>query len=200
MDAPLMTFQDVQGVVLSGQPSFLKDEIKLYVFAIGGAFKNTQAMIEKMHSVFSGCAHIVPVDYRLISKADIDIHYKEALAHGFEGLMLRQPYGHYDQGGLFRLKPVKEADFIITGYYEGRGANVGRLGGFVCEGEVDGKPIRVRVGGGFKVEEREEFWAMGTQCIGLTLEVIYKYVTDKPDKDGFYSLREPRANKMKLDR
>lgn len=197
---PAMTFQDISSTVLTGQPDPRKTTMKLHVFAIGGAFRNTQAMIDKIHEVFKDAEYIVPVDYTLIKKADINEHYMQALAAGYEGLMLRPLYGHYDQGQLFRLKPIKETDLTIVGYYEGSGANEGRLGGFIGEGTVDGKPIRVRVGGGYKAAERVAFWLDSVVYMGLQMEASYKYVTDKPNKDGFYSLREPVFNKMKLDR
>jgi len=202
MYCPNMSFEEIQGTVMSSDAltGLQKGCIKLYVHAIGGAFKNTGAMVDKIHKAFKGAVHIYPVDYLLINKADIDTHYQSALSQGFEGLMLRQPYGHYDQGGLFRMKPVKESDFTVIGYYEGKGRNAGKLGGFNVEGTMDGKPVRSKVGAGISDDLRERLWAAGPDNIGLTLEASFKQVTSRPNKYGFYSLREPVFNKMKLDR
>jgi len=123
--------------------------------------------------------------------------YKEinakAVAGGYEGIMIKDPEAGYEckrSVAWLKLKPFIEVSLSIVEVEEGTGKNVGRLGAFVCEGEDDGKLIRVNVGSGFSDDNRITYWAGRDNLIGNIVEVRADAVTQ--NQDGSYSLRFPR--------
>jgi len=123
--------------------------------------------------------------------------YKEinqkAIAGGYEGIMLKDPLAPYEckrSVAWLKLKPFIEVSLSVTATEEGTGKNVGKLGALVCEGEDDGKSIRVNVGSGFTDSDRDTFWNSRDSLIGNIVEVRADAVTQ--NQDGTYSLRFPR--------
>ena len=87
-------------------------------------------------------------------------------------------------------KPVITVDLTIVGFEEGTGRNAGRLGAIICEGEDDGRKIRVNVGSGLSDSNRDEYWGNRASLHGNLVEVEADAVTQ--NQDGSYSLRFPR--------
>jgi DNA ligase-1 len=123
--------------------------------------------------------------------------YKEinakAIEGGYEGIMLKDPEAGYEckrSVAWLKLKPFIEVSLAIVEVEEGTGKNVGKLGAFVCEGEDDGKLIRVNVGSGFSDDNRSTYWSGRDNLIGNVVEVRADAVTQ--NQDGSYSLRFPR--------
>ena len=123
--------------------------------------------------------------------------YKEinakAVAGGYEGIMIKDPEAGYEckrSVAWLKLKPFIEVSLAVVAVEEGTGKNVGKLGALVCEGEDDGKLIRVNVGSGFSDDNRVTYWAGRDNLIGNIVEVRADAVTQ--NQDGSYSLRFPR--------
>jgi DNA ligase-1 len=123
--------------------------------------------------------------------------YKEinakAIEGGYEGIMLKDPEAGYEckrSVAWLKLKPFIEVSLAVVDTEEGTGKNVGKLGALVCEGVDDGKAIRVNVGSGLTDEQRDSFWQLKRDCIGMVAEVRADAVTQ--NQDGTYSLRFPR--------
>jgi len=89
-----------------------------------------------------------------------------------------------------KWKPTITVDLNIVGFEEGTGRNAGRLGAIVCEGEDNGRTIRVNVGSGFSDSDRDEYWLNRDTILGDVVEVQADAVTQ--NQDGSYSLRFPR--------
>ena len=123
--------------------------------------------------------------------------YKEinaqAIAGGYEGIMLKDPEAVYEckrSVAWLKLKPFIEVSLAVVATEEGTGKNVGKLGALVCEGVDDGKAIRVNVGSGLTDEQRDGFWKFKDDCVGMVAEVRADAITQ--NQDGTYSLRFPR--------
>jgi DNA ligase-1 len=123
--------------------------------------------------------------------------YKEinssAIAGGYEGIMLKDPEAGYEckrSVAWLKLKPFIEVSLTVTAIEEGTGRNVGKLGALVCEGEDDGKSIRVNVGSGFTDSNRDDYWKDRNAVVGKIVEVRADAITQ--NQDGSYSLRFPR--------
>jgi DNA ligase-1 len=117
---------------------------------------------------------------------------KDAIDNGYEGIMIKDVDGVYEckrSVKWLKQKPYIEVSLAIVGFEAGTGRNEGRLGAFVCEGEDEGKRIRVNVGGGFSDEQREEFWKEKDTLLGQVVEVRADALTLNQDSDGVYSLR-----------
>lgn len=145
----------------------------------------------------SGCMEIIAQ-----REFDLDVmtdeiefrdYNKEVIAAGYEGILIKDPDAKYvckrDVAWL-KQKPFIEVSLAVTAVEEGTGKNEGRLGALVCEGEDDGKTIKVNVGSGFTDDQRIEFWADTAALIGQVVEVRADAVSQ--NQDGTYSLRFPR--------
>ena len=145
---------------------------------------------------------------------------KAALAAGAEGIMLKDPDAVYEckrSKNWLKMKPFIEESLKVTSIEEGKadGKFVGTMGALVCEGIVDGKRVKVNVGGGFSIGIRAQIWAdfigapvswqkkvkkqwvtiteqpAGTNCIGMIAEVRADCLT-KSDDNTEWSMRFPR--------
>jgi len=117
----------------------------------------------------------------------------QAIAGGYEGIMIKDidaPYECKRSTAWLKLKPFIEVSLAVVAVEEGTGKNVGKLGALVCEGEDDGRQIRVNVGSGFTDSDRDSFWNSRSSLSGNIVEVRADAVTQ--NQDGTYSLRFPR--------
>ena len=117
----------------------------------------------------------------------------QAIKGGYEGIMLKDPAAAYEckrSVAWLKLKPFIEVSLSVVDFEEGTGRNAGRLGAIICEGEDDGRRIRVNVGSGFSDLNRDEYWMDREAIVGHIAEVRADAVTQ--NQDGTYSLRFPR--------
>ena len=117
----------------------------------------------------------------------------KAVAGGYEGIMIKEPSAKYEckrSVAWLKLKPFIEVSLAVVAVEEGTGKNVGKLGALVCEGEDDGRQIRVNVGSGFTDSNRDTYWGGRDTLIGNIVEVRADAVTQ--NQDSTYSLRFPR--------
>jgi DNA ligase-1 len=118
---------------------------------------------------------------------------KQAIAGGYEGIMLKDPEADYEckrSVAWLKLKPFIEVSLEIENVEEGTGKNVGRLGALVCSGVDDDRHVRVNVGSGFSDDLRTQLWGVRDSVPGQIVEVRADAVTQ--NQDGSYSLRFPR--------
>jgi len=118
---------------------------------------------------------------------------EDSVAEGFEGIMIKSmdaPYECKRSDFWMKWKPTISVDLNIVDLEEGTGRNQGRLGAIVCEGEDNGRVIRVNVGSGFSDALRDEYWTNRNDLLGHLVEVQADAVTQ--NQDGSYSLRFPR--------
>jgi len=121
---------------------------------------------------------------------------KQAIEGGYEGIMIKDPQAPYEckrTVSWLKLKPFIEVSLTVVDTEEGTGKNIGRMGALVCEGQDDGRLIRVNVGSGFTDQQREDFWSC--RADGHVIEVRADAVTK--NQDGTYSLRFPRFLKFR---
>jgi DNA ligase-1 len=125
-------------------------------------------------------------------KRFVDLN-KRAVDGGYEGVMIKDvdaPYECKRSHSWLKAKPFIEVSLDVIAVEEGTGKNAGKLGALVCEGVDDGKAIRVNVGSGLTDEQRDSFWQLKRDCIGMVAEVRADAITQ--NQDGTYSLRFPR--------
>lgn len=139
------------------------------------------------------------VDLDTAEGHDIMRRYAEdAVAEGFEGIMIKSldaPYICKRSDSWMKWKPTITVDLTIVGFEEGTGRNEGRLGAIIYEGVDNERNIRVNVGTGYSDSDRDEFWALRDQLLGVIGEVEADAVTQ--NQDGTYSLRFPRHKRFR---
>jgi DNA ligase-1 len=118
---------------------------------------------------------------------------QDCIAEGFEGIMIKSmdaPYLCKRTDSWMKWKPTITVDLSIVGFEEGTGRNLGRVGAIICEGDDNGRHIRVNVGSGLSDSNRDEYWHSRASLVGHLVEVQADAVTQ--NQDGSYSLRFPR--------
>ena len=181
----------------------LFDALPLVQFEKGESATTQEARSEWVYKWHKANASVLPnvtvVGHELVDldTAEGQARYKEinaqAIAGGYEGIMLKDPNAGYKckrSVAWLKLKPFIEVSLTVTAVEEGTGKNVGKLGAFVCEGVDDGKDISVNVGSGFSDANRDDYWANCDEIIGKVVEVRADAITQ--NQDGTYSLRFPR--------
>lgn len=95
--------------------------------------------------------------------------------------------------GWYKIKPIRELDAVITGWYQGTGRNFGRLGALsIAVYNADGVIIPLgKVGTGFDDDHRTE---ITRKDIGRVIQVEY----DEVNSQG--SLRFPRFVRFRDDK
>jgi DNA ligase-1 len=134
------------------------------------------------------------VDLDTAEGHDIMNRYAEAAVEGgFEGIMIKSmdaPYLCKRTDSWMKWKPTITVDLSIVGFEQGTGRNADRLGAIICEGDDNGRHIRVNVGSGLSDSDRDEYWSSRDLLLGHLVEVQADAVTQ--NQDGSYSLRFPR--------
>jgi len=120
---------------------------------------------------------------------------QEAVDGGYEGIMIKDPNAVYEckrSVAWLKLKPYIEVSLTVIAVEEGTGRNVGKLGALICEGEDNGKHIKVNVGSGFSDSNRDDYWVARQQVVGQVVEVRADAATKSQDSEATWSLRFPR--------
>jgi DNA ligase-1 len=120
---------------------------------------------------------------------------QDAIAGGYEGIMIKDPMAVYEckrSVAWLKLKPYIEVSLTVIAVEEGTGRNLGKLGALICEGEDDGKRIRVNVGSGFTDVHRDSYWTARSELVGQIVEVRADAATKSQDSEETWSLRFPR--------
>jgi DNA ligase-1 len=163
--------------------------------------KRRSALLRSMKPSFDkiGSIDIIPqieVDLDgLVGELEFKQYNKDAIESGFEGIMIKDVDAKYEckrTVSWLKMKPFIEVSLTVVAVEEGTGKNEGRLGAVICEGEDDGKQIRVNVGSGFTDTDRDEFWADKETVVGQIIEVRADAATKNQDSEEVYSLRFPR--------
>ena len=119
----------------------------------------------------------------------------DAIEGGYEGIMIKDPEAKYEckrSVAWLKLKPYIEVSLTVVAVEEGTGRNEGKLGALICEGEDDGKRIRVNVGSGFTDVHRDTYWTSRSELVGQIVEVRADAATKSQDSEETWSLRFPR--------
>jgi DNA ligase-1 len=120
---------------------------------------------------------------------------QEAIDGGYEGIMIKDLEAVYEckrSVAWLKLKPYIEVSLTVIAVEEGTGRNLGKLGALICEGEDDGKRIKVNVGSGFTDVHRDTYWASRSELVGQIVEVRADAATKSQDSEATWSLRFPR--------
>jgi DNA ligase-1 len=180
----------------------LFDIVPLVEFKAGKSVmgqRRRSQFLKNFENIFadSGCIALVPqqeVDLdTFMGGIEFQDFNKAALAAGKEGIMIKDVDAKYETKrsvSWLKQKPFIEVSLTVMAVEEGTGRNLDKLGALVCEGEDDGKTIKVNVGSGFTDSDRDEYWTGKEMVLGQVVEVRADAVTQ--NQDGTYSLRFPR--------
>jgi ATP-dependent DNA ligase len=149
----------------------------------------------KFHDKVEGCAPWM----RCVGSSPIkraDAAWKALVLRGkAEGLVFRNTRHQYEPGVIGRVKQTFTVDYVVMGVERGKGRHADRAGAVIC-GLYEGRTLveKVRVGGGWTDEQRDELFADPKAFIGRVLEVKGWQVFDSG------SLRHPNAVRFRDDK
>jgi ATP-dependent DNA ligase len=104
------------------------------------------------------------------------------ISSGYEGIIVRNPYGMYKRSrstDIMKFKPKKEDIYEIVGFKEELdkyGIPKDSLGAFICSGN-DGTPFGI--GTGFTADQRKIYWEQRESLLGMYCKVKYQNITPK---------------------
>lgn len=220
-------YNTIQSVIMS-ESHPLED---FYVFAPfdsyaieGGYAKRLKEVTDTVMKVITtnpGKWNLSPVPTGVVqSGVDALKKFEQLVAHGFEGIMFRDPDGLYKYGrstfkeqGLVKMKPFEDHEATIVGFDEQmtntNEKEVDELGHSKRSSKKEGlvpaetlgclvvesldKSMRYEVGTGFTAAERKELWDNKESYLGKFIKVRYMTfgAKDKPRHATFLGFRHP---------
>jgi DNA ligase 1 len=167
-----------------------------------------RAILENVFTGFTSERIEISPKYVINSAAEMWNIYKIVREANYEGLIIKNANGKWTKRRTYdwmKIKAKETADIRIVGAFEGEGEIEDMLGGLI----VDFNGVLVRVGSGFKLEERERYWKLfckdvedisggieseNYNIVGKLAEVSFQEITP----DG--SLRHPVFHRLRLDK
>jgi DNA ligase-1 len=120
---------------------------------------------------------------------------RQVLDANLEGIMIKDPKAAYKtkrSDAWLKLKPWLTVDLEIVDVEQGTPDSkfAHTMGALVCEGEDQGRHIRVNVGSGFSEELRDEIWQNRANMLGRIVEIKGDALTQDQNQHE-WSLRFP---------
>ena len=199
----LTKFQKGTGTVVVGRDIHAKvwDVIPVTDFAKGscsiGYFERFQILSGTLKAARPGTIILVQTWLEVSDMEEAQTIYKEQLAHGEEGVILKDPKGPWEDKRVkhqVKMKAELEADLRVTGFLPGAGKFEGKIGSLLVE-SADGK-VKTAVGTGLNDEERS--WDP-KEFIGKIVAVKYNALIDDK-KTGQKSLFLPVFVEIREDK
>lgn len=165
-----------------------KDFLSMIMDDIEYDFPKSFSHLHLVKNLYNGA------DLSMIGKLQHDL----VEPNDWEGLMLNLNDEYYmtkRTTGLLKIKEFFDADVFVKGVFEGTGRLKGTLGGII----VDYKGYDIRVGTGFKQDEREYYWNNPDEIIGKIVDISYFEETHNQNNDDI-SLRFAKFNSIRSDK
>ena len=199
----LTKFQKGTGTVVVGRDIHAKvwDVIPVTDFAKGscsiGYFERFHILSGTLKAARPKAIILVQTWLEVSDMEEAQTIYKEQLAHGEEGVILKDPKGPWEDKRVkhqVKMKAELEADLCVTGFLPGAGKFEGKIGSLLVE-SADGK-VKTAVGTGLNDEERS--WDP-KEFIGKIVAVKYNALIDDK-KTGLKSLFLPVFVEIREDK
>jgi DNA ligase 1 len=199
-----------------------KPEVKFHVFDIFYYLNSTDNRLSRVSEYFKISRYTKVLEHvpqKLCSNVnELNEYEAEALALGYEGVMLRHPDALYKYGrstlkevALMKLKRFEDSEAVILGFTEekqntnekkinelGQRARSAKKAGMVGKGSLGNFIVRdmktnveFEVGSGFTQADREKFWVIREDLLGKIVK--YKFfpvgVKEKPRHPVYLGFR-----------
>lgn len=146
-------FEYISHLVRQENPDIKHTDIQYHIYDVvkSDSFKNRYFINYYKHPIFDTLKYCKLVDTRLILHPDqikyfFDI-YKDM---GYEGLILRNENGIYENKRSYNLQKLKEfedSEFKVIDIIEGKGKLRGHVGSFTCQDPISGETFDVKMSG-----------------------------------------------------
>jgi ATP-dependent DNA ligase len=122
---------------------------------------------------------VVLVPTYLIHTPDWQEHAGFFTETGYEGIILRDIWGYYEEKRspyLLKFKPREVDEYQIVGFIEGEGWCAGKLGAFVVKAPDQDQTFNVGSGRILTAAGREHYWKHRQKYLGKTLVVKHEFL------------------------
>jgi len=157
-------------------------------------YVNRRGKLEEFWNHAENCGHqmvyfeLLPILYSGRDTSEINKWLNYNIEHGEEGVMINicdAPYEFKRTNSLLKVKKMNDMDLTVIGFEEGTNRHTGRLGALV----VDYKGNKLKVGGGYSDELRQEIWEHKEDWLGRT--IVVQYFEETENQKGGQGLRFP---------
>jgi DNA ligase 1 len=134
------------------------------------------------------------------SKADAVAHYRDLLAQGKEGTILKHPHAIWKDGtskDLVKMKLEVDVELQVTGFVPGNGKNADTFGSLTCTSACGDLVVDVS---GFTDAKRKELHERGEGLMGQVITVRANGVLYPSPSNDKHSLFLPRFVEERLDK
>jgi len=156
--------------------------------------------------------NLLAVEHDTVKDAlELHMHEEWYLERGYEGLMIRDPLGHYkfgrsttNEGGLLKLKQFEDSEAVVHGYEEqmhnaneqqrdelGRSKRTSHKEGMVPTGVLGAlcvqdirTGVKFNIGSGFSEADRNIFWRNRKTLVGMVAKYRF-FPTGSKEKPRF---------------
>lgn len=140
------------------------------------------------------------VVYTLVveSEAEAVLHFKEMLADGQEGTILKDVRSTWEgkrKKDQIKFKGILTCDLLVVGVADGAGKYAGKVGALICQSS-DGE-VQVNVGTGLTDADRAQDYAF---YVGKVVEVQYNERIRNKAEGSVWSLFLPRFVRVRIDK
>jgi len=140
--------------------------------------------LEQRLSILYNCRqtkNIRVLEHNPLEMEEMDKVYQEAVAKGYEGLVVKaskSPYVMSRSNYWLKVKPEKTIEAKVIGIEEGTGKYVNAIGALICESIDSLCPgVRFKVGSGLSDEQRVKWFDEPNKIIGRIVEVKIQELT-----------------------
>lgn len=165
-------------------------------------YKSRFAALTAMLAAGSAMAHyIAVVPTRVVhSLEEAYVHYREMLALGLEGTVIKHPLAIWRDGDSLeqvKLKLDADCDLEIVGFNPGEGKNAATFGSIACRSKCGRLEVNVS---GFKDDERKSIHERREQLLSTVLTTKSNGIMYPSKEGGVHSLFLPRAVEFRGDK
>ncbi len=177
---------------------YVFDLVDLSEFSAGASEISLSARLIMLNAYFVDLelVHAKPLtQIRVESREHFEVLVADASAMGYEGIMIRKDVGYEGKRSknLLKVKKMHDAEYVVTGLENGTHRVI--EDGHEVEEEmlkavfIQHKGNQVRVGSGFNLEQRRNYYKNPNDILGKTITV--QYFEQTVDQHGQHSLRFP---------
>lgn len=145
--------------------------------------------------------HVMTIPCRVVfSLEDAHVHYREMLANGYEGTVLKHPGAIWRDGDSpdqIKLKLCVDVELEIVGFNPGEGKNAATFGSILCKSRCGKLEVSVS---GFSDAVRAELWARRDELVGAVMTVKSNGIMYSSKEGGLHSLFLPRFVEIRADK
>lgn len=176
-----VAFEKIVSLVRQEVPGEGHEVVEYHVYDLpnygGGFYRRAEALEEMAKNPGLDKVKIVQTDL-IYSDDQLMEKCQGHMEQGYEGTMVRNYDGFYENKrsyGLQKIKEFEDSEFEIVGVEEGRGKLQGHVGAFVCKTK-DGKQFSVKMSG--STERLREYFLDHSLWEGQLLTVKYQGLTN----------------------